>query len=175
MFTFNEAKGGKRDKDGGPRGEGMKNCSADLRSALFYSPAAPQHIAAPPCRRLSASPITIRGLHVQTSPVSALCALPPSPPSERARKFYFFETLQYNPKRPCLPRWRGRCRRATYFRCNNNVKTRRRMRWNPTAAHRCRQSKTTPFARSRTECGATGAVAPSFCASVARGATVTEP
>ena len=30
-----------------------------------------------------------------------------SPPSERARKFYFFETLQYNPKRPWLPRWRG--------------------------------------------------------------------
>ena len=64
-------------------------------------------------------------------------------------KFYFFETLQYNPKRPCLPRWRGRCRRATYFRYNNNVKTRRRMRWNPTAAHRSRQSTTTPSAPSR--------------------------
>ena len=127
-----------------------------------------------------ALPSMIYESRVQTSPVSALCALPfspagsvvasalcaevatgdPQPPRLRGGQgsFSFYESVILNPKLPCLPRRRGRCRRAANLPVWHSEKTRRRMRWNPTVAHRSRKSTTLPFAPSRSLIDATGAV-----------------
>ena len=89
---------------------------------------------APPYRALSASPITIRGLHVQTSPVSP-CGRSTLPAFGEGKEVFPYESVILNPKLPCLPRRRG-------------------------AGLRRRPQKAPPFEAPTEPAGETGAVAP---------------